>query len=279
MYSSIIDLENEFLKVSIKKLGAELCSLFSKEISRELLWQADAKFWSRHAPILFPIVGKVKESTSSLSQHGFARDMTFMVLKEEATEVLFRLQSSDETKKNYPFEFILDVHYQLEGNKLIMKISVHNSGPSVLPFSLGLHPGFITESAATITAQTLPLESYRLKNGFLDTKVIASPFKQNKLVIDDNTFKDDALIFKNVTSQKIVLNNSDHAISVSNGSAPYLAFWSKLGAAFVCIEPWYGIHDAENFIGDFSDKEGLVKLDSQRTFTDTFEIEFNRRSY
>jgi galactose mutarotase-like enzyme len=279
MYNPIIVLENEYLKVSLKKIGAELCSLYSKELNKELIWQADPKIWSRHAPLLFPIIGKVKESTSKMKQHGFARDLEFMVLSENEHDVLFRLQSSTETKLIYPFDFVLDVKYQLTERTLIIKVNVVNTSKVSMPFSIGLHPGFNISRDCQLMAEDLPNDVYLLQEGLLKGTSIKSPFQNNCLKIESDTFKDDALIFKNVSSQKIVLQNSDHAITMTNGHAPYLAFWNKPNASFVCIEPWHGLQDSENFSGKLEDKEGIINLKSEQVFTDSFEITFSKHSY
>jgi galactose mutarotase-like enzyme len=279
MYSPIIVLENEFIKASFKKFGSELCSLYSKELNKELIWQADPKFWARHSPLLFPIVGKVKESTSRMKQHGFARDIEFMVLSENEHDVLFRLKSSTETKLIYPFDFTLDVKYQLLERTLMIKISVSNNSKTSMPFSIGLHPGFNISKDCQILAETLASEVYQLQEGLLKVTASKSPFKNNSLNIENDTFLNDALIFKNVSSQKIILKNSDHTIMMSNGHAPYLVFWNKPNASFVCIEPCHGLHDSETFIGSLEDKEGIINLKSEQTFTDSFEITFSKHSY
>jgi galactose mutarotase-like enzyme len=272
-------LENEFIKASFKKFGAELCSLYSKELNKELIWQADPKFWARHSPLLFPIVGKVKESTSRMKQHGFARDIEFMVLSENEYDVLFRLKSSTETKLIYPFDFILDVKYQLSERTLLIKISVSNTSKTSMPFSMGLHPGFNITKDCQLIAEALPSDCHQLQEGLLKETSTISPFKNNCLKIENDTFKDDALIFKNVSSQKIVLKNSDHTVTMTNGHAPFLAFWNKPNASFVCIEPWHGLQDSETFIGTLVNKEGIINLKSEQTFTDSFEITFSKHSY
>jgi len=278
MYAPIIVLENEYLKVSIKKLGAELCSFYSKELDKEILWQADPQYWGRHAPLLFPIVGKVKESTSALKQHGLARDEQFMVLTEEQFEVLFRLQSSIDTKKVYPYDFALDVNYKLIERSLITKLTVKNTGLVDLPFSLGLHPGFNIQKNSRLVIENLPTQAFSLTNGFLSAVPILSPFTKNEMILNEDTFKQDALIFKNISPQKINLVNTEYNIEMSNGSAPYLAFWNKPGSSFVCIEPWYGVPDGENFSGTLNEKEGIINLSPEKIFSDNFEIKFSKHS-
>jgi galactose mutarotase-like enzyme len=278
MYSPIITLENKLIRVSLKKFGAELCSIYSKEINKELIWQADPKIWARHAPLLFPIVGKVKESTAKLKQHGFARDLEFIVLAENEHDVLMRIQSSAETKCVYPYDFVLDVYYQLIERTLIIKFTVQNTSKTNLPFSIGLHPGFNISKDTLLEIESLPSEMYQLHEGFLKVNSSKSPFINSSLLIKADTFKQDAIIFKNVSSQKIKLQTKDYSITMTNGHAPYLAFWNKPDAPFVCIEPWHGVHDPENFSGTFESKEGIINLKSEQIFTDHFEITFSKHS-
>jgi galactose mutarotase-like enzyme len=148
-----------------------------------------------------------------------------------------------------------------------------------MPFSIGLHPGFNISRDCQLMAEDLPNDVYLLQEGLLKGTSIKSPFQNDCLKIESDTFKDDALIFKNVSSQKIVLQNSDHAITMTNGHAPYLAFWNKPNASFVCIEPWHGLQDSENFSGKLEDKEGIINLKSEQVFTDSFEITFSKHSY
>ena len=137
-------LENEALKVTINSFGAELASIQGKATDTEYLWNADAKFWKRTAPVLFPFVGSLKNKEYhyegkiySMGQHGFARDMEFAVDVQTATEAWFSLRSNEETKAKYPFEFILKVGYELEGKDLKVIWQVENPDTKTLYFSIG----------------------------------------------------------------------------------------------------------------------------------------------
>ena len=143
-------LENEALKVTINSFGAELASIRGKATDTEYLWNADAKFWKRTAPVLFPFVGSLKNKeyhyegkTYSMGQHGFARDMEFAVDVQTATEAWFSLQSNEETKAKFPLEFILKIGYELEGKELKVIWQVENPDTKTLYFSIGGHPAFM----------------------------------------------------------------------------------------------------------------------------------------
>ena len=113
-------LENEHLAVTIAPQGGELQSLIHRE--REYLWQGDARYWGRRAPVLFPIVGKLKDGRYHyhghdyrLPQHGFARDQDFHLVEHGEHSLTYRLEDSGESGENYPFAFILDLSYTLRG--------------------------------------------------------------------------------------------------------------------------------------------------------------------
>ena len=142
-------LQNEYLSIQIAERGAELCSIMCND--KEYLWQADPKFWGRHSPVLFPIVGKVWDDVYTvegkiypLSQHGFARDMDFELVSQSATEVTYRLVSTEETLKKYPFPFLLEITYRLTGKMIEVIWKVENIGSSELHFQIGAHPAFVT---------------------------------------------------------------------------------------------------------------------------------------
>lgn len=142
-------LSNNLLTIQVSPHGAELSSIVANATGKEFLWQADPAFWKRHSPVLFPIVGSVWNNeyrhngkTYKLSQHGFARDREFELIKETDTELRFRLQENEETLQIYPFPFCLEIGYKLAGNQIEVLWYVKNTGNEELHFQIGAHPAF-----------------------------------------------------------------------------------------------------------------------------------------
>ena len=143
------EIKNSFIKAKIKLFGAELNSLQKIDEDLEYIWQGNPKYWARHSPVLFPIVGRLKDDSYfyknkkyNLSQHGFARDKEFELLKKEHDSIEFSLKNDEETLKNYPFLFELNISYKLEKTDLIIAYKVKNRSEYRLYFSIGAHPAF-----------------------------------------------------------------------------------------------------------------------------------------
>ncbi len=282
-------IQNNYLTVSINHKGAELCSIKNNE-KLEFIWQADEKFWPRHAPILFPIVGKLKDfkyqykrSTYTLPQHGFARDKNFFLKSVSDDFVVFYLNSDVETQEVYPFEFELMVSYGLIKNKLIIEYKVSNFGADVMPFSIGAHPGFCCpllpgekfEDYKLVFDEKETLECSLLEGGLFSGKTQRFISNTNEIELNAKTFEKDAIVLQNFKSKFITLQStkSKHAVRVSIDGFPYLGLWSKSGAPFVCIEPWFGLADSVDAAGNLETKKGIVLLESQKNFSCTYSIE------
>ena len=284
-------IKNNFISVNVNHFGAELCSIKSKE-GIEFMWQADSKIWPRYAPILFPIVGKLKDfmyehkrSKYTLPQHGFARDKTFFLKSVSDDFVVFYLNSDIDTQAVYPFEFELMVSYGLIKNKVIIEYKVTNFGSDVMPFSIGAHPGFrcpiaddeVLEDYILKFSDKENCEAMLLEGGLFSGKTIPFLNNEDKIKLTKNTFDADALVIENFKSKYVSLhsNKSEHSVKVSIEGFPYLGIWSKPGAPFVCIEPWHGLADSNNASGALEDKKGIILLQPQKEFTCTYTIEVN----
>jgi len=288
----ISKLENDFLEVLADENGGELISIKGKEDNIEYLWKGDPEYWNRHAPILFPIVGKVKDNKYrigdkeyKLGQHGFARDSKFEVISHNTNKIIFRLSSTEETLKKYPFKFELDIKYCLDLNNLKVTYIVRNTDKGKIYFSIGAHPGF---TCPFLEAETM--EDYYLefdeketakgevlhKETGLLTKDSQLELKHESIInLNKDLFKQDAIIFRNLKSTKVSLKNHKNSKKITVGfeGFPYLGVWSKpTGAAFVCIEPWFGHADSVDFNGDFSEKAGIIPLDKDAEFICTYTI-------
>lgn len=284
------NIENEFLKVSVRNLGAELISVLNKKTGVEHLWQADKKWWGWHAPVLFPIVGRclkdqinLGDKTYSIEKHGFARKSNFELVAQTPNCLTFKMCSNSETEKSYPFKFEFKIEYLLNKNELQQRFEVVNNSNKALHFSLGAHPAFNVpfypneefsdyyiefENAETLTRHRINNEGYfDGRNDVVSTN--------GKIDLYPALFNDDALIFKNLSSRYITLKSkkNDKQLKVSFSEFPYLGIWTKEGAPYVCIEPWFGCADTANMPTDFTKKEGILNLAANKTFTTCMFIE------
>lgn len=280
----ITTITNSNLTAEIKHLGAELCSLKSK-LNVEYIWEGNADFWGKHSPILFPIVGTLKNNTYQyngaeyqLSRHGFARDMVFELIEKHENSATFTIKSSEETIKKYPFDFELQIIYTLDGDSLTIAYKVLNKSNTQMPFSLGAHPAFALaggfEDYNLQFEKDEVLEYSLLQNDLIlnETKILA---KTNNLVpLKHELFKDDALIFKALQSHFLTISkNQTPFLRIYYTSFPHLGIWTKMNAPFLCIEPWFGYSDSIDNNGNIMDKEGIQILDPDQTFNTEFSIE------
>lgn len=268
------DLKNDVLSVSINDLGAELSSLRDSQ-GRELLWQGGSA-WVRHAPVLFPIVGRVPDDRLwvdgqeyEMTQHGFARDLPFEAERTDASSVAFTLVDSEGTREQFPFPFLLKVQYSLSGATLRVHHRLVNTGKSTLHASLGAHPGFAwplpgAESRAQHTIEferDEPAPIRRLDAGLLLPNAETTPVQGRTLQLQDSLFIDDAVIFDHIQSRVVRYTAPGApAIVVSFPDFPILGIWSKPPGKFVCIEPWYGMTAPLGFSGEFDQKPGQLAL-------------------
>lgn len=286
----MIKLENEFLIAEFAEKGAELQHLIAKDSKIDYMWKGDPNFWGKHSPILFPIVGGLKDNVYhyqgtqySLSRHGFARDRIFEVVAQDATSVTFELQSDEATKKVYPFDFQLYVIYTLESRRLLISYKVQNKTDGEMYFSIGAHPAFTVplDSKLKFDDYTLQFSTkeasgiYPLdEQGQILEKSI--PFLENTdlLPLKKSLFYKDALVFKDLKSTSIRLQSekSPHGLEVHFDGFPYMGIWNATDADFVCIEPWLGIADNVATNGDLTEKEGILHLDKGAHFQAEWSI-------
>jgi len=272
----MIILENDQLTVGIKSTGAELQSIVNKRTEIEYLWHGDPAYWGKRAPILFPIVGTLRDNVYryrgipySLSRHGFARDMEFTLIYQNKNSASLELRSSDITLHHYPFPFILRVHYSLEGNQLTNQYEVINTGNDQLLFSLGGHPAFNVPLERGLNYDDYYLEFSEpetLPRWNLEGNLIAKekPFLIDEAIIplSHKLFESDAIVLKQPKSDKISLRShkSEHGLTMTIQGFPYLGIWAAPGAPFVCIEPWCGLADSVDHNQELEQKEGIMFL-------------------
>ena len=262
------------MTAAVKPLGAELCSL--RTVSGcELIWQAGPA-WRRHAPLLFPIVGRLagdalrhKGRTTRLTQHGFARDRVFTVTKRTASSCTLTLVDDDETRAMFPFAFRLAVRYRLNGDMLTTDYRLENTAATDLLASLGAHPAFrwplvdgIAKDAHRLVFECAePEPLLQLKDGLIASERVASPLDGRALGLSDALFARDALIFERPASRRVryEASGTEMAVEVAWDGFTELGVWSK-PADFICIEPWSGLSDRSGFDGDWAEKPGLIRV-------------------
>ena len=284
-------IKNNFLQVSVKEIGAELCSIKSVNSGKEYVWQANPEVWSSHAPNLFPVIGCLKDNgflykghEYKCPKHGFVRNNENVKLVDRSENSLtFRLMYSKDSLKIYPFKFEFNIKYVLEENKLNVEHIIVNKGDNPMLFSLGGHPGFNCPINADESYSDYFLEfqdaetaeTWRVQEDGLIGKETVPVFDEPKIInLHPHIFDEDALIFKNLNSKKVSLKSrkSKQVLSMIFNDFPYLGIWAKPMADYVCIEPWIGIADSVDTDRNFETKEGMVLLVSKQSTTAVYTI-------
>lgn len=277
-------ISNSELRAQIKHTGAELCSL-KKNTNSEFIWEGNPEYWGKHSPVLFPIVGTLKNNSYSinnheykLSRHGFARDLEFKLIKKKNDSVTFSLKSSEKTLKIYPFEFELLIIYTLKKKQLIIQYEVVNNNKTRMPFSIGAHPAFSLagdfEDYSIEFEQQEPLEYYLLENDLISNKIKKLEVANKQIPLNYDLFSNDALIFKHLKSNSLTINRGLKPIlKVTFTDFPNLGIWTKKNAPFICIEPWFGYSDTNKNSGNLFEKEGIQILNPKEKFNSSYSIE------
>jgi galactose mutarotase-like enzyme len=277
--------------VKINKKGAELFSLINKRTQLEYMWSGDPRYWGKTAPILFPIVGALKGNmfrykgkAYSLARHGFARDLSFDVSENKKDYVVFSLNSNDETFRNYPFVFELQVKYKLNKTTLAVTYQVTNRDTGLMYFSIGGHPAFKVPLTDHSTYSDYFLEfdpqedidHWPISNdGLIQTKSLPLLINSNKLKLTRELFYCDALVLKNYRANKIALKSNVHpyGLNFRFEGFPFFGIWAAKGADFVCLEPWCGIADSVNHNQELETKEGIQTIREDETWSRTWSVE------
>ncbi|SHG19047.1 Galactose mutarotase [Flavobacterium fluvii] len=277
-------ISNSNLTARINHFGAELFSLQNRD-DKEYIWEGNPSFWGKHSPVLFPIVGTLKNSSYyyegteyHLPRHGFARDMEFILSNKSENSATFSLTSSEESRNVYPFDFELQIIYTLDKNKLIIGYNIINNNNCIMPFSIGAHPAFALpkpfEEYSLAFEYPETLTSYELENDLLSDKSTTLEMIENQISLTYSLFQKDALIFKNLQSKNITISeNKKPLLCVQFDDFPNLGIWTKSNAPFLCIEPWLGYSDTVHSSGNILEKEGIQLLEAKKSLKYNFSIE------
>ena len=291
--------ENGKLKVTVSDAGAELVSVWDKEREVERIWRGDAAVWGRHAPVLFPFVGKVaggkytyRGQEYKMTSHGFARDREFELVDADESSVTHVLRWNEESLKIYPFKFALYVKHSFdEKNPCRIKIewkvvNEANSGSAML-YGIGGHPAFTYPKGGNATDCSLKIDGsglgkaleYHLLDGegCIDmSKKYELELENGRAAIEEHMFDKDALIVLGNQVEKIELcdNQGRAYVSMNCEGFPYFGIWSKKVDEFVCLEPWYGIADTAEHDGDIEKKPGMQRLGAGESRSYAYTVDF-----
>ena len=290
-----VSISNENLIVKANTHGGEIHSIQGKKSGQEYLWKGIPFWWKIYCPTLFPVIGKVKNlhykynnKEYFMPQHGFAANAKHILKNKTANEMEFVLKSDEETKSIYPFEFALSTKYKLEGSRIIITFEVKNNDDKDIYFSIGAHPAL----KCPMYGEEDSLDDYYIefehketvskkeitKDDFLTGRKIEFLEDSNTLNISLDIFKDGTMILENLKSNYVVLKSRKHnrSIKINFEQFDILSIWAlDRNTEFVCIEPWMGHADYDDFNGEISEKEGIIRLEKGGEYTISYSIEIN----
>ncbi|MEO9021238.1 MAG: aldose 1-epimerase family protein [Ginsengibacter sp.] len=284
----MIQIKNDHLVVTISEKGAELQSIQLNAL--EYLWQADSNYWGKHAPVLFPIIGELKDGKYifddkeyHLSRHGFARDKTFEAKQTADTSAIFTLHSSADTLAVYPFQFVFQIQYEIKEHTLYCSYIVQNVNEGDMYFSVGGHPAFNVplndklhyEDYTLSFNNDTTLQCFLLDHGLTNDRTETIALDDKKLPLQSSLFYNDAIVLKHTSSDQIKLysDKDPHGLTFTFKDFPYFGIWAAKDAPFVCLEPWCGIADNIHHDYQLTNKEGINKLAAGASWKRTWCVE------
>ncbi len=291
----MIVIENDWLKVGIERHGAEVRKVTHKKNGLDYMWTGDEAHWGRVSPVLFPIVGRLKEDhyqldgqTYKMSQHGFLRDVEFDLAEQTSKTVSFAFESLGRFIHVYPYEFKAVIRYSLMEDSLMVQWQILNNNKEEMYFSIGAHPAFKIPLVENETIEDYHLNftpaanknvmEYGLNNSLIHEKGTANDL--SKIQLSNSLFAHDALIYSNIDKVTLVSNQLNYGVEVMFQGFPFVGIWSKyieidgIIAPFVCIEPWYGIADTYDTTRNLKEKFGVNKLEAGETFQAEYIMRF-----
>ena len=295
---TLFTLENDELLVTVARRGAELTRIYDKKADREVLWCAEPSVWNRHAPVLFPFVGKCYEGAYvhdgkeyGMTPHGFARDMDFEPLLCDMDECWFRLKDTPETYEKYPFHFEVEIGHRLEGRTIEVMWKVANRDSGEMLFMMGGHPAFQVPEGKNIYDFTFEFNRRGCREGqFTDCLHYLAPNAngyekeelQGNLKLSEGRvpltkgFFDTALTYMfdeaQVSSVSLIVDGSPY-VTLECDDFPYLGIWTMEAThPFVCLEPWYGICASDGYKGELKDRRGIISLPGWENWQKSYQI-------
>ena len=295
---TLFTLENDELLVTVARRGAELTRIYDKKADREVLWCAEPSVWNRHAPVLFPFVGKCYEGAYvhdgkeyGMTPHGFARDMDFEPLLCDMDECWFRLKDTPETYEKYPFHFEVEIGHRLEGRTIEVMWKVANTDSGEMLFMMGGHPAFQVPEGKNIYDFTFEFNRRGCREGrFTDCLHYLAPNAkgyekeelQGVLKLSEGRvpltkgFFDTALTYMfdeaQVSSVSLMVDGSPY-VTLECSDFPYLGIWTMEAThPFVCLEPWYGICASDGYKGELKDRRGIISLPGWENWQKSYQI-------
>ena len=287
---ALFQISNDKITIQVDSMGAELKSLKDVATGREYMWHADPQYWKRTSPVLFPLVGGLKDGVYrlggqeySMGQHGFARDMEFKLKSQAAHEIWFTLESDEETLKKYPYPFLLELGYELQEKSVVVKWKVKNPGGDCMHFSIGGHPAFLCpiEEGTKQTSYSIRLDAEEkvavstLLGGLADGRTVEYKLDKGMIPVTEHLFDGDALVIEHDQAHSVSLVKPDgEAYLTVDFDAPLFGIWSppKKQAPFICIEPWYGRCDSADYAGDWTERAWGQRLEAGETFAAEYRI-------
>lgn len=273
-----IPLSGTSLTAAVETRGGELVSLRDRS-GTEYIWQGDPAFWSGQNPILFPIVGSLKDGrveigdrSFEMDRHGFARRCGFTLAERGPDFAVLELRESPETLERYPFPFVLRVRHRLLENGFSTSFTVENPGEAPLPFCIGAHTAINCplfqeerfEDYELVFDQAEDADTLLLSPGGLIRDGQTEPMlSAGKVTLDYNAFRRlDTIIFRGLRSRRVDLRHKEtgRGVSLDFSQFPMAAFWTKPGGPFLCMEPWHGCAALEGESGKFQDKPHVMTL-------------------
>ncbi len=286
-------IKNDFLTVEVSDAGAELQSVRSAD-GTEYLWQGNPEFWRDRAPNIFPYVARMTDGKYTacgkpyeMKIHGFVKYMTLQMERQTAEGITFRLDSCEETRAQYPYEFTYRITYTLEGKTLVTTSSVENHGSERMYFALGGHPGFHVPLEEGLSFEDYCLEfdapSHPYRVGFTDKCFLNGQDglyaleDDRRIPLSHDLFDEDAVVLKHVPrSVKLASPKGKRSVTVTYPDFPYIGFWHKpkSKAPYVCIEPWSALPSRDGVIEEISQQADLTCLDAGKVYETSWRIEF-----
>ena len=287
-------IENEFLRITVSDTGAELISVVDKETGKERLWTADPAVWNRHAPILFPFVGKLTDGKYRVAgkeyvmktQHGFARDQEFDCREESADHITHCLTASDLTKEIYPWDFGLTVKHSISAEQpreLEITWTIENRGSDRMYYSIGGHPGFLMPEGVRKEDCFISFPGMeRLTYFSANSAGFALPGELHELQLDNGCAPyqedvPDTWIFEDqkIETVGIVTPDGKPLATMNCKGFPMLAVWANPKGTFICLEPWFGRTDDAGFAGTLEEKKGMQVLEGGEKREISYSIRFH----